>query len=233
MRQAHKIYRLFALAGVLGMVAWGCSTDSPTAPRQTPVPPEGTPGQAYNIAFTADPRGIAVPTSPTGGESVAMSVRVSPTPPDGTTMLLTTNIGQFDAISPIRSIAVALVNGRAYFTLFGGPSPVQLGVATVQGTLNAGRGEVKVPITLLEASFTTNNPENNESVDFQDTSVGSPQQFLWDFGDGKSSRLRNPVHSYPDGGVFSVKLTVSKMVAGVEVSDDVRQTVTVTVTPEP
>ena len=34
------------------------------------------------------------------------------------------------------------------------------------------------------------------SVSFTDTSTGSPTSWAWDFGDGATSMLRNPVHTY-------------------------------------
>jgi len=47
------------------------------------------------------------------------------------------------------------------------------------------------------------------SVKFTDTSVGSPTSWLWLFGDGESSNLQNPVHTYTDEGIYDVTLTIS------------------------
>ncbi|WP_281412418.1 PKD domain-containing protein [Methanocalculus chunghsingensis] len=47
------------------------------------------------------------------------------------------------------------------------------------------------------------------SVQFTDTSVGSPTNWLWLFGDGESSNLQNPVHTYTDEGIYDVTLTIS------------------------
>lgn len=46
------------------------------------------------------------------------------------------------------------------------------------------------------------------TVAFNDTSSGSPDHRTWDFGDGNTSRKRNPVHTYTENGTFSVSLTV-------------------------
>jgi PKD repeat protein len=49
-----------------------------------------------------------------------------------------------------------------------------------------------------------------EPVRFIDTSTGDPVSWYWDFGDGKSSTLRNPEHTYPShGGVYRVSLKVA------------------------
>jgi PKD repeat protein len=46
------------------------------------------------------------------------------------------------------------------------------------------------------------------SVDFTDASVGATG-WLWDFGDGSSSTLRNPSHTYRTSGFYNVSLAVS------------------------
>ncbi len=45
-------------------------------------------------------------------------------------------------------------------------------------------------------------------VMFTDLTKGSPSGWMWDFGDGFSSTGENPVHTYADGGVYTVQLTV-------------------------
>lgn len=47
------------------------------------------------------------------------------------------------------------------------------------------------------------------SVTFTDKSQGQVTTWQWDFGDGKSSSEKNPVHTYWTAGVFNVILTVS------------------------
>jgi PKD repeat protein len=39
--------------------------------------------------------------------------------------------------------------------------------------------------------------------------LGEPTSFLWDFGDGNTSTLQNPMHAYATAGKYSVTLTVS------------------------
>ena len=58
------------------------------------------------------------------------------------------------------------------------------------------------------ASFTVSPaaPVVNQSVQFADTSTGNPSAWAWIFGDGTSSTLRNPAHTYTTAGTFSVTL---------------------------
>lgn len=46
------------------------------------------------------------------------------------------------------------------------------------------------------------------TVRFTDTSAGSPESWLWSFGDGESSTSQHPVHVYRAPGIYSVSLTV-------------------------
>ena len=64
---------------------------------------------------------------------------------------------------------------------------------------------------LLKADFTAN-PTMGDlplNVSFKDQSSGSPMTWLWAFGDGSTSTLQNPVHTYLKSGAYSVKLKVS------------------------
>ena len=48
---------------------------------------------------------------------------------------------------------------------------------------------------------------SGQTVSFSDNSSGSPTQWNWDFGDGSSSSLQSPTHSYPSsGGSYNVSL---------------------------
>ena len=46
-------------------------------------------------------------------------------------------------------------------------------------------------------------------VQFTDTSTDNPTSWYWQFGDGATSTLRNPAHTYTNVGDFSVTLTAS------------------------
>ncbi len=47
------------------------------------------------------------------------------------------------------------------------------------------------------------------TVNFSDSSTGSPSAWYWTFGDGDTSTSQNPVHFYNTGGNFTVKEVIS------------------------
>lgn len=66
-------------------------------------------------------------------------------------------------------------------------------------------------------------------VRFTDLSTDIPQQWLWDFGDGSTSTIQNPTHTYTSAGTFTVTLTVTNTLG----SDDNIKTSYITVTIDP
>jgi hypothetical protein len=64
------------------------------------------------------------------------------------------------------------------------------------------------------------------SLQFMDTSTGTPFTWNWDFGDGNTSTARNPLHVYDSTGTYEVCLRVDNA-AG---SDSVCQMVSVVIT---
>ena len=63
----------------------------------------------------------------------------------------------------------------------------------------------------LSADFTANNVNIclGSSITFSDISTSSPTSWTWDFGDGNSSTLQNPTHTYSSAGTYNVSLTIS------------------------
>lgn len=63
----------------------------------------------------------------------------------------------------------------------------------------------------LAAAFTsTPNPSLvDQTVQFNDTSAGSPTTWNWTFGDGNTSTLQNPTNAFPEAGTYSVNLNVT------------------------
>lgn len=47
------------------------------------------------------------------------------------------------------------------------------------------------------------------TISFTDQSSGSPTSWLWDFGDGQTSTVQNPVHTYASPGTYTVTLTAT------------------------
>jgi PKD repeat protein len=52
----------------------------------------------------------------------------------------------------------------------------------------------------------------NTTVSFTNTSTGTPTSYLWNFGDGQTSTLANPTHTYGTAGSYTVTLTVTNTV---------------------
>ena len=50
------------------------------------------------------------------------------------------------------------------------------------------------------------------SVQFTDRSFNGPTGWQWDFGDGQTSTLRNPVNTFTEPGTYSVSLTVTNSI---------------------
>ena len=61
------------------------------------------------------------------------------------------------------------------------------------------------------ASFSANPTSGNAplSVNFTDESTGSITSWEWDFGDGSTSTMQNPSHTYAEPGTYTVSLTVT------------------------
>lgn len=64
------------------------------------------------------------------------------------------------------------------------------------------------------ADFMVNNAENvaiclGAEVTFTDISTNTPTQWAWNFGDGQTSNVQNPTHTYANAGNYTVSLTVT------------------------
>jgi PKD repeat protein len=60
------------------------------------------------------------------------------------------------------------------------------------------------------AAFTANATMScGGTVSFTDNSTGIPTAWLWNFGDGNTSNLQNPTHTYSNAGTYTVSLTAT------------------------
>jgi PKD repeat protein len=71
------------------------------------------------------------------------------------------------------------------------------------------------------------------TVHFTDKSEGSPTGWQWDFGDGSSSTLQNPVYTYNTPGTYTVTLTATDGAQSDTISADVVVTNPLAITPTP
>lgn len=58
-------------------------------------------------------------------------------------------------------------------------------------------------------TYSPTNPNVDQSIQFIDKSTGNPTSWQWMFGDGSSSPLQSPYHSYSKNGGYTVSLNVS------------------------
>ncbi|MDX8339541.1 PKD domain-containing protein [Draconibacterium sp. IB214405] len=63
------------------------------------------------------------------------------------------------------------------------------------------------PVAAFTANTTTIN--QGDEVYFSDQSGNSPTSWKWEFGDGETSTIQNPSHTYITTGIYTVKLVVS------------------------
>jgi PKD repeat protein len=78
---------------------------------------------------------------------------------------------------------------------------------TQNGAIVVSTASAGVPV----ASFTRTPSSGTAplSVTFTDTSTNSPTSWAWNFGDGTTSTLQNPVHSYAAAGTYAVTHSAS------------------------
>lgn len=96
----------------------------------------------------------------------------------------------------------------------GGIFTVSLTVSNTNGTNTMTKNNyinVQNPIIKPVVSFTATPTSGTIPVivSFRDTSSNNPTSWLWNFGDGQTSRQRNPSHLYNSAGSFNVTLTAT------------------------
>lgn len=182
-----KMLRLtrFALAAaacfaLLGGV-WGCSTDSPSEPQQSPGTPPGTapPPGDFVITLRVSPNTLSAGS----GEPATVTVDVrrrdnNQRPAQGTLVTLTTTLGEFgSAGSGQQSGTVALSGGLAQVLLFPGNDA---GTAILQASLAGSIGRVTVNIDGAGTFFlsfvqpSTGNPQGGDTVVIQGGGFDTP-----------------------------------------------------------
>jgi len=75
----------------------------------------------------------------------------------------------------------------------------------------------------LTASFTYSpaSPLAGQAVRFTDTSTGSPTSWQWSFGDGGTSTVQNPAHTFSIAAAYTVTLTVTNASGSKNVSKSI------------
>lgn len=86
--------------------------------------------------------------------------------------------------------------------------PVTLTVTSVTGCTHTTTQTITVS-SIPVADFTAPDVCENNPTPFTDASSGGVTQWSWSFGDGNSSTLQNPLHTYTAAGTYQVTLTVA------------------------
>lgn len=165
----------------------GCDSGS------VPVAPAST-----TITLSANP--LSIP--PDGTATVQAIVRNGGAPVrSGTEVQFQTTLGQIDALAATDG------NGVAQVTL---QAAGHVGMATVTAGSGANTSNT-VMVTFAASTVTANFTPTVDglTVIFDNTSTGNPTAYAWDFGDGRQSNERDPVHTYSAPGDYVVRLTVS------------------------
>ena len=93
-----------------------------------------------------------------------------------------------------------------------GSYTVSLTVSNAAGTDShtiTGAIQVNPDVPVADFSFSASNGVVPLAVSFTDQSQNVPTSWAWDFGDGSTSNLQNPAHTYTESGTYTVSLTVS------------------------
>jgi PKD repeat protein len=92
----------------------------------------------------------------------------------------------------------------------GGYYLIQVNDTALNFTLNFGNQEIPNPCSCPTNAFFTwvkaSSPAH--TIKFTDASTGTPISWMWSFGDGKFSNVRNPTHTYSRAGTYKVMLSI-------------------------
>lgn len=107
--------------------------------------------------------------------------------------------------SPLIAAGVASFNGWSAPTLDFNKTTRTGGITIGAIQINSGAGTAPT----ANFTFAPALPGAGSQVTFTDTSTNAPNSFQWDFGDGTTSLVANPVKIYTNAGTFNVAHTVS------------------------
>lgn len=131
----------------------------------------------------------------------------------GATVNFSTDVGRLDSAG---GLVITDASGAARDVLrvvTADIDPIQGDTFQVEAEVGSGSGTLLSDSTtvtiqrLPRADFTFGT--NNLTVVFTDTTTGRPTRWQWDFGDGNTSTLQNPTHTYSAPGTYVVTLIAS------------------------
>jgi gliding motility-associated-like protein len=185
-----------------------------------------------------------VGTSSTGCTSAPTAVKVTVNPLPVATIIAPTQT----TICDKSSMTLTARGGTSYQWLLNG-SAIAGAIDSTYAASQAGSYEVNVValgctskvaapvnLTLIKAAvpkFSNSSTCIDVPVSFfneTDTTLSGSVNWLWDFGDGQTSTLSNPVYTYKKSGTFVVKLMVAPKLCS-SLSDSITKNITVDVPP--
>jgi gliding motility-associated-like protein len=197
--------------------------DGNTSTQQNPSHTYTTTGN-YTVSLT-----ISLPGGCSNTLTIPQYIQVQPVvinltnaPAGGCIPFTFSPVAAIQTVDPIVSYAWDMGEpGGTYSTQFpthtynaAGNYTITLTVTTQTGctqTLTVPNAVSTGTVPVVNFSFTPNNVCASTPVQFTDlstTSPGATVRWLWEFGDGLTSVLQNPTHTYKDTGTLVVKLTV-------------------------
>lgn len=128
---------------------------------------------------------------------------------EGDTLFLTANGGNTYAWTGPNGFSSTLQN-----PILGNVAAAMAGAYMVTVTSGNGcNGSTTITVATLPTAIANfnfvQNPGNGLDYTFTDVSTGTPTTWAWDFGDGNTSNLQNPTHTYAASGNYVVQLIVA------------------------
>jgi PKD repeat protein len=121
------------------------------------------------------------------------------------TMRVSTGIG-------LLIILLLFITGSACAYNFGPIDNYKTYIKPTPAPFNSKYGTTITTENVMSANFiwlaSWENGAYQSPIMFIDTSSGDPLSWLWDFGDGTTSTIQNPVHIYQTNGTYTIYLTV-------------------------
>jgi PKD repeat protein len=101
---------------------------------------------------------------------------------------------------------------NAFAHRFPESSAAPVGILSETDVKDIIKARINNKMQILTADFIFSIMQDNDGkrVVFVDRSSGIPNEYLWDFGDGETSTLKNPIHDYTSSGIYTVSLTVTR-----------------------
>jgi len=161
----------------------------------------------------------------------ASSVRSFVFKPDGTKLYKTNNsastdVTQYDVptpwdistITPESTLTLPVGNHGEHTGIFFDSTGVYLFLGSTANATIQRLSTLVAPVADFTATPLTGSAPLE--VSFMDASTNDPTSWLWDFGDGNTSTLQNPTHTYTVVGHYTVSLTATNFKGSDSISKD-------------